>query len=652
MRLLNLSTYPSANFELVRKLISEGKYEDALKDLKNIEKRGELGEKKQINCQILKSEIYNKTGKYEKALNFAEEALEKCKDPDDCLAILDATNETAYSYWRLGKLVEASKVLDRSETIVQKLKNKKIKAVLSREARIYRIKGVIHHTEGNLNEAESHYRKSLSLWEQIGNKQEISSVLNNLGVLNRTKGELHKALGYYQKSLFLYKEFGNIDDIATSLNNIGNIFRYQGELDEALQYYKQSLDSWEEIGNSQFVSLAFYNIGEVYQQKGKLDTAIRYFKQSLSLREKIGNKQDIAMTLFYLISASLDSKNTKSAQRYLDRLRFIESSENNSFIKQLRKIAEASLLKTSPRMKHRVEAQELLQKVLEEEIVDHSLTVIALIGLSELLLDELKISGDQEVFTLLQAMVSSLFDIAQHQDSHNLLVKTYWLQSQMALIDLDLEKARELLNKAQEIAERKGLRKLAISISSDHDSLLNQLSEWENLINKKAGLKERLEFAQLGGLVVKLIKNGNVAATEIINEEPVLLIILSENGTPLYTKNYVEGSQFDGVLIGGFLAAIIKFSQETFASEGSIERIKHQEYTLLVKAKKPFLFSYVIKGQTYSAMQKLEALTRIVGTSTSIWDDLHRAVKTSKTISAGSKNMIDELAKMVFPSKA
>ena len=348
----------------------------------------------------------------------------------------------------------------------------------------------------------------------------------------------------------------------------------------------------------------------------------------------------------------MDSKNTKSAQRYLDRLRFIESSEKSSFIRQLRKIAEASLLKTSTRMKHRVEAQELLQKVLEEEIVDHSLTVIALIGLSELLLDELKISGDQEVFTLLQAMVSSLFDIAKHQDSHNLLVKTYWLQSQMALIDLDLEKARELLSKAQEIAERKGLRKLAISISSDHDSLLNQLSEWENLINKKAGLKERLEFAQLGGLVVKLIKNGNVAATEIINEEPVLLIILSENGTPLYTKNYVEGSQFDGVLIGGFLAAIIKFSQETFASEGSIERIKHQEYTLLVKAKKPFLFSYVIKGQTYSAMQKLEALTRIVGTSTSIWDDLQRAVKTSKTISAGSKNMIDELAKMVFPSKA
>ncbi len=649
---MNLSTYPTANFEHVKKLISEGKYEEALKDLEGIEKKGELGEKKQINCQILKSEIYNKTGKYEKALSFAEEALEKCKNPDDCLAILDATNETAYSYWRLGKLEEAGKVLDRNESIIQKLKNKKIEAVLNREARIYRIRGVLHHTEGNFGEAERHYRKSLSLWEQIGDKQEISSVLNNLGVLNRTKGELHKALGYYQKSLFLYKEFGNIDDIATSLNNIGNIFRYQGELDEALSYYKQSLDSWEEIGNSQFVSLAFYNIGEVYQQKGKLDTAIRYFKQSLSLREEIGNKQDIAMTLFYLISASLDSNNTKSAQRYLDRLRYIESAEKNSFISQLRKIAEATLLKTSPRMKHRVEAQELLQNVLEEEIVDHSLTVIALIGLSELLLDELKISGDQEVFTLLQAMVSSLFDIAKHQDSHNLLVKTYWLQSQMALIDLDLEKARELLSKAQEIAERKGLQKLAVSISSDHDSLLNQLSEWENLINKKASLKERLEFAQLGGLVVKLIKNGDVSTTEIINEKPILLIILTENGTPLYTKNYVEGSQFDGVLIGGFLAAIIKFSQETFASEGTIERIKHQEYTLLVKAKKPFLFSYVIKGQTYSAMQKLEALTRIIGTSTSIWDDLQRATRTSKTISAGSKSMIDELAKMVFPSKA
>ena len=636
----------------MKKLISKGEYEEALKDLESIKKQGKLGEKKQINYQILKSEIYNKTGKYEKALGFAEEALKKCKDPDDCLAILDATNETAYSYWRLGKLEDASKVLDKNELIIKKLKDKKITSVINREARTYRIQGVLHHTEGNFKEAESHYRKSLSLWEKIGDKQEISSVLNNLGVLNRTKGELHKALEYYQKSLFLYKEFGNIDDIATSLNNIGNIFRYQGELDEALNYYKQSLDSWEEIGNSQFVSLAFYNIGEVYQQKGKFDTAVRYFKQSLALREEIGNKQDVAMTLFYLISASLDSNNKKRAQRYLDRLRYIESSENSSFVSQLRKIAEATLLKTSTRMKHRVEAQELLQKVLEEEIVDHSLTVIALIGLSELLLEELKISGDQEVLTLLQTMLSSLFDIAKHQDSHSLLAKTYWLQGQMALIDLDLEKARELLKKAQEIAERKGLQKLAISISSDHDSLLDQLSDWEDLINKKAGLKERLEFAQLGDLVVKLIKNGSAIATEITNEKPILLLILSENGTPLYTKNYVEGSQFDGVLIGGFLAAIIKFSQETFASEGSIERIKHQEYTLLVKAKKPFLFSYVIKGQTYSAMQKLEALTRIIGTSTSIWDDLQRAIKTSKTISAGSKNMIDELAKMVFPSKA
>ncbi|MBY8999565.1 MAG: tetratricopeptide repeat protein [Candidatus Heimdallarchaeota archaeon] len=649
---MNLDNSPLQIFTQVRTYIDEGKYDEALQELDRFEKRGELNSKANINFKILKSEVFNRIGKYENALSLAEEALEKCKDPEDCLAILDATNETAYSFWRQGKLEEATKAILKNEPIITKLKNQKVEGVKNREARTHRIKGVLYHTGGDLAEAEKSYRKSLSIWEEIGNKQEISSVLNNLGVLNRTKGELHKALGYYQKSLFLYKEVGNKDDIATSLNNIGNIFRYQGELEEALHYYKQSLSTWEEIGNSQFVSLAFYNIGEVYQQKGKFETSIRYFKQSLSLREEIGNKQDIALTLFYLISASLDSNNMKSAQRFLDRLRDVESFEDNAFISQLRKISEAALLKTSPRMKHRVEAQELLQKVLEEEIIDHSLTVMALIGLSELLLEELKISGDQEIFTLLRAMVSSLFDIAKHQGSHNLLAKTYWLQSQIALVDLDLLKARDLLNKAQEIAESKGLRKLAISISSDHDLLLNQLSDWENMVNKKASLKERLEFAQLGGLVVKLIKNGEITSPEIVNEEPVLLIILSENGIPLYTKNYVEGSQLDGVLVGGFLSAIIKFSQETFASEGSIERIKHQEYTLLLRAKKPFLFSYIIKGQTYSAMQKLEALTRIIGTSTSVWDDLLRAVKTSKTISAGSKNMIDELAKMVFPSKA
>ena len=143
--------------------------------------------------------------------------------------------------------------------------------------------------------------------------------------------------------------------------------------------------------------------------------------------------------------------------------------------------------------------------------------------------------------------------------------------------------------------------------------------------------------------------SGEFLLSQSLNQD--MLLILAESGTPLFTKNYLEGSELDGILIGGFLAAIISFSKETFSSEGSIERIKHQEYTVLLKPKQKFLFSYVIKGQSYSALQKLEAFTKIISTSTSVWDDLNNVLKTSKTITPASRTMLDEIAKMIFPSK-
>ena len=151
--------------------------------------------------------------------------------------------------------------------------------------------------------------------------------------------------------------------------------------------------------------------------------------------------------------------------------------------------------------------------------------------------------------------------------------------------------------------------------------------------------------------MVSLSNKGDVEFPQLINEEPVMLLVLAESGTPLYTKNYLEGSELDGVLVGGFLAAIINFCNETFSSKGSIERIKHQEYTLLLKPKKPLFFSYVIKGQTYAASQKLEAFSKIIGTSTSVWEDLISAKKCSKALETNSKKMIEDIANMIFPSK-
>lgn len=641
----------SHKLTIVNRLITKGEYEEALQLVESVEKDCKKNNKEHIKCIISKSNIFNKLGRYDKALILSESAIVESEKKNFTLLRLDSVISKAHSLWRLGKLDESLETIKQNEYLLQKIDAKKQKKIAKRKASIRRIQGVVFHTKGELEEAEECYQESLELWREIEDKQEISSILNNLGVLCRNKGDLYTALEYYEQSLEIYQEIGNKDDLATSYNNIGNIYRFQGDLTKALEYYKRSLEIWEGIGNNQFISLAVTNIAEIYQQKGDYETAYVYFKRGLKLREQIGNKQEIALSLYYLISEAIDAGYKDRAIRYLERLKEINSVNDNPFLNQLNKVAEAEILKHSTRMRDKAKAQELLQDVIEEEVADHSLTITALLGLSELLLDELKMSCEPEVLSLLQSIVNSLLEIANHQGSHDLLAKTYWFQSQLALIDLDLDNARDLLIKAQVIAEERGLRRLAMHISSDHDALLDQLSQWEDFVTSNVSLKDRLEFAKLGELVVRLMKRGEIDIPQILCEEPVLLLILSEGGTPLYSKNYLEGSELDGVLIGGFLSAITNFSRETFATEGSIERIKHQEYTLLLKPHKSFLFCYVIKGQTYSALQKLESFVKIIGTSTSAWNDLLSSIKTSKVLNPASRVMIEEIAKMIFPSK-
>ncbi|MCE7741558.1 MAG: tetratricopeptide repeat protein [Candidatus Heimdallarchaeota archaeon] len=641
----------SSQLDRADQLIVKGKYEEALHLVETLEKSEKLPTKEQLSCQVCKSTILNKLGKYSQALELLESTSQRSKTNNLYFIHMDAIIEKAYSLWRLGRLNQALEILKQNDEILSSIERKEKKEVKKRQASTIKLKGVIYQSKGNHEKALELYSESLKIWNVLNDQKEISTILNNIGVLYRTKGELDKALEYYDQSLTIYKEIGNEDDIATIVNNIGNIYLYTGEIDKALDNFKQCLRLWESTGNNQYTALVLCNIGDIYQQRGDWETSTLYYKESLYLREKIGNKADIVLSLYGLVTVSLDAQMKERAKRYLDRILEIQREDKSDFIDQISRVAEAYYLKSSSRMKDKVRAQELFQGILEEDVLDHSLTITALLNFIELLLEELKMSGDQELLDLIKNMIESLSEIAEHQNSFTLLTKTYLLQSQLALIDLDLVKARILLTQAEQIAEDKNLKHLAMKISNEHDVMLEQLSDWEDLINKNACLKDRLELTRFGELMVSLSNKGDIEFPQLINEEPVMLLILADSGTPLYTKNFLEGSELDGVLVGGFLAAIINFCNETFSSKGSVERIKHQEYTVLLKPKKPMFFGYVIKGQTYAASQKLEAFAKIIGTSTSVWENLIKAMKCSKALVSDSKIMIEDIAKMIFPSK-
>jgi hypothetical protein len=214
-------------------------------------------------------------------------------------------------------------------------------------------------------------------------------------------------------------------------------------------------------------------------------------------RGKLGNNFITAGYLFDLISVALDQDVPDRAQHYLQRLQQLNEQEDNKAIDQQYRLAKALILKASPRIRDKGQAQTLFQQVIEEEPVRIMQAEIALINLCELLLDELRAYGEPAVFQEAQAAVQRLATLAQDQHAFSLVVQVLLLQAKFALIEGKLTTAERFLEQAKMTAEEKSLGLLLKRVVAEQELLKTQFETWRQLIQENASFEERLEQARL-----------------------------------------------------------------------------------------------------------------------------------------------------------
>ncbi|MEJ2296469.1 MAG: hypothetical protein P8Y23_17100 [Candidatus Lokiarchaeota archaeon] len=111
-----------------------------------------------------------------------------------------------------------------------------------------------------------------------------------------------------------------------------------------------------------------------------------------------------------------------------------------------------------------------------------------------------------------------------------------------------------------------------------------------------AGLNHHIEI---------MLKRRTIDVPNPFDEEPILLLIISKSGIPIFTQSFIKDKIFEDHVFGGFFTALNSFINNVF-SEG-LDRASFGEYTLLMKDLKPFLLCYIYKGQSYSAQNRIEA---------------------------------------------
>ncbi|MFX0024130.1 MAG: type IV pilus biogenesis/stability protein PilW [Candidatus Hermodarchaeota archaeon] len=419
----------------------------------------------------------------------------------------------------------------------------------------------------------------------------------------------------------------------------------KGEIQPSLTLNKKAYKIAKNTGNKGLISASLNNIADKYYYLEEYDKAIVYAKEAI----KLNCEPTMAICLATLIDNYISKGDIEDAKVYLDQLYKISKKMDTKLSKTVYLLEKALILKSSLRARERIKSEDLFKEIAMDNTVLSEHRIKAIINLCDLFLIELRITNDPDLINEINPYIQELLEIAEHQHLYLFLAEAYLLQAKLSLLTYDIKNANQFLTQAQNIAEKSGIKQLAMKISYEHDELLKQIKMWESLKESDLSLSERLNLAGLNVQVEKIMKNWIIEVPEISDEESVLLLVLSEGGIPLFSHTFAENKSFESHLLSGFLTTIDSFIRETF-SEG-LDRAMFGNYTLLMKSIPPFIISYIFKGNSYNALQRMNYFITQIQKEESIWQTLLKFFQVNKFVRSEDIPLLESLITEIFINK-
>ena len=422
----------------------------------------------------------------------------------------------ALSYYYLNNYKKYYDILKEKLIIVEELEIK------SMTASTYSDIGLYYLIIGDNEEALVSYNKSLEIYKNQGKKISIAFVQKQCGNVYFLMGNFEEALEYYDKAFSVLNE-ARPQNWFHILSDLADVLIQVGDFDKALEYLEQLMPIHVGLNDQHGISMVLSGQGMIYWQKGMKDKGLELIEKSLEIRSKIGDKPREATSLSYLIKFNVELGNVTKAKDYFESLNLINNEIDNEHVKQNHKFSEALILKESSNSRDRIKAELLFEQLIEEEAI-YPVLVEVLLNLCELLLTDLKETSNPDSLVKINTYVNKLQEISTKNKSHFLLVETLGLKAQLALVELDIETAKNLLLKAQTIAQENGLDRLVLDLLKQQENVTKQSIELKKLEHAKSTISSRMSVVKLEDTV------GNIKKTSLsktVSREEVSKKLLS-----------------------------------------------------------------------------------------------------------------------------
>ncbi len=507
--------------------------------------------------------------------------------------------------------------------------------------------GQVYSRRMEYERASTYLYEALAIAKELDFERPYYLIQFSLTGIYVAKGEYNRALKFAESAVEFYSTKNIPENLAWSRGRLANILHLKGDLDNGLTNYLLCLEYYEGIQRLASVCDTQNQVGEIYQLKGDNKLALKYYHSSEEIAIRNEYKALHVYTAFKLISCYLDMGEIEKAKEYLETLNTLGKDQDSKDIEITLRLSTALVLNKEEDSDNRKKAKELLESIISEKEIEHKIVLSAILNLCENLLTELRITEEMDFLEELKYHVKKLHQEGTAELAYPLLIQSIWLESQIALIELDVAKARRLFNSAQIMAEGKGYHTLARKISDNHDQLLEQLDLWEKFTMQLPSVAERMELTHIESVMEEMVRGKGLvfSEAEFEDEESSLIFIFSETGVVLYLEQFEP--DLDPDLIQKVSSNILERIHQS-TRIGYIERTLYDEYTYLIKKIEGFIFCYVFIGKSYQGIKKLDEFSQLIYGTNQVWEDLVSVDKDEKSLGFQERLIITQYVDNIF----
>jgi predicted ATPase/DNA-binding CsgD family transcriptional regulator len=196
----------------------------------------------------------------------------------------------------------------------------------SAQAKAYDAAARLAAVQGDRNQKELLCKKSLTLYQQLGDKLGMAHALfllggvsHDWGSVSRKREDIAASRARTEEALKLFRESGHQEGAAWSLNRLALLIKRQGDYARARVLLEENLALHRTLGNKRGMAASLFHLAEItFLSEGNPVAAGALVEESLALYKELGAKGGIAASISLLGQLALAQADAATARSLLE----------------------------------------------------------------------------------------------------------------------------------------------------------------------------------------------------------------------------------------------------------------------------------------------------------------------------------------------